>query len=103
MKSFMLAALAALTLSSASANDAPQYPKYVAECREAAIAKMKSSAEFHGGKLDEASVKVSAIDDRLLNPYKYVWFTGVVRFPNGSVKELSALTQKSYLPRTKCF
>ncbi len=99
----LIPVLMMLSVSAAGAEDMNKYPSYVTECKVAATAKLKSKAAFHGGVLDESSVVVSGIDDRIYNPSKYVWFKGSARFPDGTVKSDQVLTQKSFMPSRTCF
>jgi hypothetical protein len=93
----------AITLASGANADVPKkLPAYVAECRVVALQKLNELAVSNGFNLDPDSVVVSGIDDRPFNPYKYVWFKGTVT-RGGVVRTIQTITQKSYLPRSKCF
>ncbi len=77
-------------------------PAYVAECRKAAVKKLGLQAQARGYVLDKSSVRVTEIDDRFYNPFKYVWFAG--QASNGKEEiTLQKLTQKNILSSQPCF
>ncbi len=97
MKSLLFALLLAFPAFGAKA------PAYVAECRVAAIKKLNAKAHASRLVLIEKSVRVTAIDDRIWNPWKYVWFAGVGVDDRGRQYALQTQTQKSFLPLVTCF
>jgi len=78
-------------------------PSYLAECTAAATAKFRHQAASRGAALVAGSVKVTYIDDRILNPYKYVWFKAIAKDQTGAEISLKTMTQKSYFPIKACF
>lgn len=101
MKTVLMSLAIVLGASAAFASNSQNLPAYVAECRQAAIAKLQNEAANNGATLDLSSVQVSEVDDRGWNPYKYVWFTAVGRGANNVEVSLEVLTQKG--PFKKCF
>lgn len=100
MKAVLFSLVAVLSTSAALAAGNHNLPAYVNQCEQVAIAKLDYQAALQGATLDLTTVEVAGIDDRALNPYKYVWFKAVGRTENGDI-ELHALTQKP--PFKKCF
>ncbi|WP_413287665.1 hypothetical protein [Bdellovibrio sp. HCB337] len=77
-------------------------PSYVEGCKKVAILKLEAQAAKYGATLDLETVQVADIDDRVLNPWKYVWFIALGRGgEGGGVIQLEAMTQKP--PFQKCF
>ena len=88
---------------SSNSHDVFQCPDYVNECEIAAIKKIEYKAAAQRAILITDSLKVTEVDDRFYNPSKYVWFSAQAKLEDGSVIEIGALTQKSYLPEKECF
>lgn len=100
MKSVLVSALMVVNTSAALAAGGHNLPAYVNQCEQAAIAKLENQASVYGATLDVNTVAVAGIDDRPLNPYKYVWFSAIGHTEKGDI-QLQVLTQKG--PFRKCF
>ena len=81
----------------------PETPPYLRDCFEAAAKKMARQAEAWDSTLDPSTIELDQVDDRTLNPYKYVWFTGVANKADGTREIIRVITQKSFLPPKACF
>jgi hypothetical protein len=77
--------------------------KYISECREAAVLKLRALAFAKQLALREESVEVEAIDDRWYNSNKFVWFKATGLNEQGVETEIGVLTQKSFMPPKRCF
>jgi hypothetical protein len=72
--------------------------KLVNACKPAGITKLQAQAKAKGLEVRAEDVKECGIDNRLLNPVKYVWFCATTT--DGSEK-ITKLTQKA--PFKPCF
>lgn len=88
--SLLLSSLTALADSS----------KLVEQCRPAGVRKIIGMAESSNLQVSEDDIVECGIDNRSLNPYKYVWFCAEATGEAGSIR-LSVMTQKG--PFKKCF
>lgn len=86
MKAFFAALFLIVSVSS-FAND----EKLIKACKGAAIDVLQERAERIGDVMDVESIRVDDVDDRIYNPYKYVWFSGKTV---NSGKEIIVLMQK---------
>ena len=77
-----------------------KHKKLVNACRTVGIAKLRDIAKANNYKIREESIHVSEVDARLLNPWKYVWWTAQFETPSG-IQEFNQITQKP--PLQKCF
>jgi hypothetical protein len=67
--------------------------KIAAKCLETGIAKITSQAEIWGCTTDLNSVVVTAVDNRLLNPYKYIWYKANVSCQDQAYTEIQKMVQ----------
>lgn len=67
-------------------------------CHKAGVKKLQAQARYHNLRLDMSTLRTCGIDNRLLNPSKYVWFCAT---STGGEKRFQALTQKSLF--SDCF
>lgn len=73
----------------------------VKRCLPAAKGKLAAQAQTLDAQLDIETLHVTGIDNRLGNPYKYVWFACEAVKPSGERVILKTMTQKP--PFAKCF
>jgi UTP:GlnB (protein PII) uridylyltransferase len=93
--------LFAIFLLSTQAMASNSSPRYVSECAKVANAKLKIKASMLEATVVPGSMRVSGIDDRWSNPFKYVWFKAEAETASGEIITIQALTQKS--PFKPCF
>lgn len=67
-------------------------------CRKVGTAKVLAQAEAYGLTVDPDQVKECGVDNRFMNPVKYVWFCATT---SGGEKKISQMTQKSLF--RECF
>lgn len=72
--------------------EAKENPKLVNECRAVGIKKVKLQAKSWGINVRDRDIYACDVDDRFLNPSKYVWYCADT--PKGRI---SQLTQKPLL------
>lgn len=65
--------------------------KLIKACQEVGTAKVVAQAEAYGLKVNPKDVKECGVDNRFMNPSKYVWFCAVT---TGGEKKISSMTQK---------
>jgi hypothetical protein len=85
----LLAALLVATFSMSSF--AISTEKLVKACQKVGTEKVVSQAKEYGLKVNPGDVRECGVDNRPLNPTKYVWFCAIT---TGDEETISKLTQK---------
>jgi hypothetical protein len=91
MKNLLMISVTLMTLIASSNAFAISDDDLVATCLEAGTYKLNLTAEGYGCKIE--NVEMDSIDNRWLNPSKYVWYVGVV--PCANNLEVTKLVQYS--------
>ena len=81
---------------------APSDKKFVQECAAAGEKNLQAQAEREGLNYEEKSLEVTEVDDRVYNPFKYVWVKAKAKKASGQVVVLTSMLQKSFLPPRPC-
>ncbi len=86
--------IALVILSFSSSSFAISNSKLVNACKPAGIAKIQADAQTKGVDVNAEAVKECGIDNRLLNPSKYVWFCAT---STDGTQKFNHITQKPAL------